>query len=238
MGKKIKSTKRSVRVTPKKRVKIRGSLAKGKASAVSHGRKISKGKITLKSKEVLKEKKVRVIKVVKDIPSGGIPSLVVMEEVGKALEDAMFLDYIAKNVGSQANDVLKELVKGPRKDEQLAETVNIKLNEVRRVLNLLNKHGIVRYDVKKDSSGWLTFEWHVDYVAFSDFYASLNQKVAAPASRLPENCNDFFVCGGCSSKTQSPLYPFDVAYEKSFKCNCGKNLEALTRTEAESYMKK
>lgn len=235
MGKKTKSTKSSVRAAQKKKIGVKSSSAQKKGSVVV---KAKNRKLVAKPNEALKVKKTRVTKIIKDIPSGGIPSQTVMEEVGKALEDAMFLDYIAKNIGSQANDVLKELAKGPRKDEQLAETVNIKLNEVRRVLNLLNKHGIVRYDVKKDGSGWLTFEWHVDYVAFSDFYASLNQKAETPASRLPENCNDFFVCGGCSSKMQSPLYPFDVAYEKNFKCGCGKSLEALTRTEAESYIRK
>lgn len=165
-----------------------------------------------------------------------LPSPGVIAGIGVALQDAMFIDYIAKNVGSQANDVLRELTKGPRKDEALAEKVSIKLNEVRRVLNLLNKHGIVRYDVKRDSSGWLTFEWHVDYSSFTDFYKTLNQKAEVSVSALPEGCNDFFVCSGCS-KVQGLIYPFDVAYEKSFKCGCGKSLDAITRTEAENFMR-
>ena len=155
--------------------------------------------------------------------------------VGKALQDVVFVDYIAKNVGSQANFVLKELVKGPRKDEQLAETVNTKLNEVRRVLNTLNKHGMVRYDVKRDNTGWLTFEWHIDYVAFSDFYTLITKKPDDDAVGLPKDCNDFFVCGGC--KDQGLLYSFDVAFDKSFRCECGKSLEALSRAEAESLIK-
>lgn len=172
----------------------------------------------------------------KNITGIGLPSAEVVEGVGKALQDPVFIDYIAKNVGSQANDVLKELAKGPRKDEALAEKVAIRLNEVRRVLNLLNKHGIVRYDVKRDGSGWLTFEWHVDYSSFTDFYKTLNQKAEVSASALPEGCNDFFVCGGCS-KMQGLIYPFDVAYDKSFKCSCGKSLNAITRTEAEEYVR-
>lgn len=235
MVKKTMSSKRVRSFTAKKGAKGRASVAKAAVSPKKAGSKSASRKGKATSRVI--EKKARVPKVVKDIPSGGIPSPEVIQGVGRALEDARFLDYIAKNVGSQANDVLKELSKGPRKDEQLAETVSIKLNEVRRVLNLLNKHGIVRYDVKRDSSGWLTFEWHVDYVAFSDFYTSLNQKVEMPMSALPENCNDFFICAGCSKKQAGLLYPFDVAYEKSFKCNCGKNLEALTRMEAETYMK-
>lgn len=154
----------------------------------------------------------------------------------KMLKDEVFLDYIAKNVGSQANDVLKELSKGAKKDEQLAEGIGIKLNEVRRVLNLLNKHGIVRYDVKKDSSGWLTFEWHMDYVSFSDFHKELHAKAEAPPDALPENCNDFFTCGDCDKK-QNIVYPFDIAYDKGFKCSCGKNLAMLSRSEAEDFVR-
>lgn len=223
MSKKLKSSKKAGRPVARKTVRL---TAKAKPAArLLAGNTAGAAKI----KTSIKTKKAKAIVPVM------IPSTEVVEGVGRALEDVLFLDYVAKNVGSQANDVLRELSKGPRKDEQLAETVAIKLNEVRRVLNLLNKHGIVRYDVKRDSSGWLTFEWHVDYVAFSDFYKGLGEKSESPSNGLPENCNDFFICSGC--KKQGILYPFDVAYEKSFKCNCGKSLEMLSRTEAEVYIK-
>jgi len=221
----MRKTLKSIKKLARPAVRKRNAVVKGSRAAKPS-----------KHTAITKPTVAKALKIKTQIPSGGIPNAEVMEGVGRAMDDAVFIDYVAKNVGSQANDVLRELSKGPRKDEQLAETVSIKLNEVRRVLNLLNKHGIVRYDVKRDSSGWLTFEWHVDYVAFSDFYKTLNQKAEAPQSPLPENCNDFFVCGGCSKK-QGLLYPFDVAYDKSFKCNCGKSLEALTRTEAESYIR-
>ncbi len=163
------------------------------------------------------------------------PEIVALVET--ALGDGIFIDYISKNVGSHANGLLKRLLEGPQKDEALAEKAEIKLNEVRRALNLLNKYGMVRYDVKRDSSGWLTFEWHVDYVAFSDFYKSLNKKTETKTSQLPEGCNDFFVCVVCSER-QGFVYPFDIAYDKSFKCNCGKSLEAITRKDAEEFVRK
>ncbi len=165
-----------------------------------------------------------------------MPPQEILSIVENAMCDEVFVDYISKNIGSQANGLLKRLLEGPQKDEALAEKAEIKLNEVRRSLNLLNRHGIVRYDVKRDNTGWLTFEWHVDYVAFSDFYKTLNKKTESRGSPLPEGCNDFFVCVVCS-KQQSLVYPFDIAYEKSFKCNCGKNLEAITRKAAEELIK-
>jgi transcription initiation factor IIE alpha subunit len=221
MNKPAKNNKKVIRVTVKKTA--------AKAAKVS--RSVKNGK----RNNAAAKKKVEIrVKVAKQVVSAISPE--VMKATATALEDVLFLDYIAKNIGSQANDVLKELSKSPRKDEQLAETMNAKLNEVRRVLNLLNKHGIVRYDVKKDSSGWLTFEWHVDFVAFSDFYKTLNKKSEVVSSSLPSDCNDFFVCETCNKK-QAILYPFDVAYEKRFKCDCGKSLDALNRVEAEMYIK-
>ena len=166
-----------------------------------------------------------------------LPDPEIVAFVETALGDNVFIDYISKNVGSHANGLLKRLLEGPQKDEALAEKAEIKLNEVRRALNLLNRYGMVRYDVKRDITGWLTFEWHVDYVAFSDFYKSLNKKTETKTSQLPEGCNDFFVCFVCS-KQQGFVYPFDIAYDKSFKCNCGKSLEAITRKDAEEFVRK
>lgn len=224
-----KKTKNNNKNSNKKviRVTVRKTAAKTVKASTS-------GKNGKQNNAAAKKKVEIKVKVAKQVISAISPEM--MKEAATALEDALFLDYIAKNIGSQANDVLRELSKSPRKDEQLAETMGVKLNEVRRVLNLLNKHGIVRYDVKKDSSGWLTFEWHVDFVAFSDFYKSLNKKSEVVSSSLPSDCNDFFVCETCNKK-QAILYPFDVAYEKRFKCDCGKSLNALNRVEAEMYIK-
>ncbi len=157
-------------------------------------------------------------------------------EVALALGDSVFIEYVSRNIGSQSNVVLQALRGGPMKDEALAEALGIKLNEARRVLNLLNKHGVVRYNVRKDSSGWLTFEWHIDSESLGDFYRSLKTKTESQVWTLPADCNDFFICQPCSKK-QSVVYPFDVAYEKSFKCHCGKNLESISRTEAENCVK-
>ena len=157
-------------------------------------------------------------------------------ETEHALGDAVFIEYVSRNIGSHSNVVLQALRKGPMKDEALAEGLGIKLNEARRVLNLLNKHGVVRYNVRKDSSGWLTFEWHIDSESLADFYRSLRIKTESQAGSLPADCNDFFICQPCSKK-QSVVYPFDIAYEKSFKCHCGKDLESISRTEAENCVK-
>ncbi len=151
------------------------------------------------------------------------------------IKNAIFYDFISKTVGSRANDILGALCDTPQPDERLAEKLNIKLNETRRMLNLLNGHGIVRYDVNKDQKGWLTFRWYVDHDALGNFYENVLEREERPRSVLPEDCNDFFMCALCYEK-QRIVFPFDVAYENGFKCECGKELRMITRAEAETKL--
>ena len=49
---------------------------------------------------------------------------------------------------------------------------------------------------------------------------------------INNNCNDYFLCNDCY-KSDNLLYTFDAAFESNFKCNCGKNLARMDKTEAE-----
>ncbi|MGC8533770.1 MAG: hypothetical protein ACP5MV_04060, partial [Candidatus Parvarchaeum sp.] len=72
----------------------------------------------------------------------------------------------------------------PKTDDALANELSVKVNEVRRVLNLLSGYGITKYDTEKDSKGWLTFNWYVDY--------SLRhylQRVKIDAPNWPQKCS-------------------------------------------------
>ncbi len=144
-----------------------------------------------------------------------------------------FHEYISKNVGSRANDILIELSYGPSVDEKMAEKLNIKLNEARRMLNLLNNYGIIRYLVDKDKKGWLTFRWYIDSGSVTEFNKKITSISEHAVPALPKNCNDFFICEVCYP-SQHIIFPFDVAFESDFLCECGKSLKMLTREEAES----
>ena len=147
------------------------------------------------------------------------------------VSDPSFLEFISKNVGTKANDIITTLMEGPRVDDKIAEALSLKLNETRRMLNMLNTYGVVRYNINKNNEGWLSFVWYLDYGAVE----VLNTKVKSvfeDKGTLPEGCNDFFVCPVCSEKHKIVL-PFEVAFENKFKCSCGKGLTMISRERAE-----
>ncbi len=157
----------------------------------------------------------------------------VVEEV---FEDPYFSEHMTANVGESSVEVIKMLYKKPQTDEKLTEKLNMKINEVRRILNIMNGHGITKYDVTKDNSGWLIFTWRVDAEKLAE-YAAAHNRVDEPAASLPENCNDFFFCKKCYDNNKI-IMPFDSAIEQSFKCvECGSKLEMTDRENAELFMK-
>ena len=160
-----------------------------------------------------------------------------MKVVEEVFTDPQFTEHLTTTVGDRAVDIVKILYKKPQTDEKLAEKLEMKINEVRRALNMMNGHGITKYDVTKDNSGWLIFTWRVDAEKLSE-YANVHKNVPVAAEAvLPENCNDFFLCKKCYENNMIVL-PFDSAIEYSFKCSdCGSKLDMVDRENAKLFIK-
>ncbi|MGC8676512.1 MAG: hypothetical protein ACP5T3_03305 [Candidatus Micrarchaeia archaeon] len=143
--------------------------------------------------------------------------------------------FLTSNVGKYAIEVMKRLNK-PKTDDVLATEMNMKVNEIRRLLNMLGSYGITRYDTHKDSKGWLTFEWYIDTGKLLELSTSLSKEQQETAINLPDNCNDFFICDKCYSYNKVVL-PFETAFEHSFKCpDCGKPLKRLSKQEVKDLL--
>ena len=155
--------------------------------------------------------------------------------INNIIKENYFSEYLTTNIGTESLKILEYLASGPQTDEALAAKLDLKINDVRRILNALNGHSITRYDTNKDSKGWLIFRWHVEDQKLQEFADSLrkNSSTHGQKKQLPENCNDFFFCEVCYKKDKSIL-PFETAFEYRFRCACGKPLSSLTRAEAES----
>lgn len=211
-GKKVLKVKMSARA---KLERIRAASVKRAANA--------KTKKILAQKEEAKEKHEKY--------------LVETKKIGELVGDKALLSAVSNSVGAGAVDVLKSLVDGPKTDEDIAEKLSIKVNEVRRALNVMNSYSIVRYDVNKDSKGWLIFTWRIDSERLSEYVAGIKKEVVVADTILQGNCNDFFVCKGCYSKEKVVL-PFDSAFETGFVCQgCGKPFALLSREETVALFK-
>lgn len=158
-------------------------------------------------------------------------------KIGELVRDSGLLSAIGSNVGSGASNILEMLVDGPKTDESIAEKLNIKVNDVRRMLNAMNSYSIVRYDVNKDSKGWLIFTWRIDLEKLTEYVSGIGGDGTVAEVSLPRNCNDFFMCKGCYSKDKTVL-PFDSAFEADFTCsNCGKPFAIMNREETVALFK-
>jgi transcription factor E len=165
-----------------------------------------------------------------------VPQVVENKDISFAIDNAVFSEYIGKNVGSHALDIIKILNETQQTDDKLAATLAIKVNEVRRMLNVLNSFSITRYDINKDSKGWLTFKWYLDREKLRIFTDTVVQNSVETGAHLQDNCNDFFFCKACYAE-QKVIFPFDTAFEASFKCGeCGKPLSGLNREETQTLV--
>ena len=154
------------------------------------------------------------------------------------LQNKAFTQHINAKVGINASDILKVLIKTQKTDEDVATQLNMKVNDVRRALNIMNGYSIVKYDVNKDSKGWLMFKWRINNEKLDDYISNVEKELNTEAEpELPGNCNDFFICKKCYTN-QKIVLPFDSAFDSGFNCdNCGKPYTILNRSEAVELFK-
>ncbi len=154
-------------------------------------------------------------------------------QITERLQNKTFTQHIDTKVGANTSDILKVLAKAQKTDEDIATQLNMKVNDVRRALNIMNGYSIVKYDVNKDSKGWLMFKWKINSEKLEDYIANTEKELSAEAEpELPSNCNDFFICKKCYTN-QKIVLPFETAFDSGFNCdNCGKPYAILSRNEA------
>ena len=162
-----------------------------------------------------------------------VEEVVIDRNISFATDNPVFSEYMNKNVGSHAIAIVENLNESSQTDDKLSAKLNIKVNEVRRMLNVLNTYSVTRYDINKDNKGWLTFKWYLDREKLKLLTETVAQNSSNGGMHLQENCNDFFFCKGCY-ESQKVIFPFDSAFESDFKCReCGKALQGMNREETQ-----
>ncbi|MGC8649208.1 MAG: hypothetical protein ACP5UN_03265 [Candidatus Micrarchaeia archaeon] len=144
-------------------------------------------------------------------------------------------EYLTKNVSSLTIAIMDEL-KAPNTDDSIASKLNIKVNAVRRVLNILQNYGITNYYIAKNTNGWLSFSWYINVDRIPAFIDSMVVKEEKKDIQIDNNCNDYFICPTCYKETKI-IFPFDTAFENNFKCTfCSSKLEQIDKEELEKAM--
>jgi transcription factor E len=146
----------------------------------------------------------------------------------KLLTNEMAMEHLRKNVSKMAVDVIGMLVT-PKTDEFLAEQLGMKINAIRRILNIMQGYGITNYYISKNTKGWLSFAWYINTNKLAPFLEYIDS-MEKEKSIINESCNDYFICNNCY-KSDRLVFTFDSAFESNFKCGCGKNLNRMNRDE-------
>jgi transcription initiation factor TFIIE subunit alpha len=122
-------------------------------------------------------------------------------------------------------------------DEELAKKINVKVTEIRAVLNRLHFRGIAQYQKTKDkNSGWYSYTWDINQKRIAELLLDKEkEKVEKMESKMKfEENYTFFSC-----KKNCEFFPFEVATEYQFRCpGCGKNMEVYDNKKEALDLKK
>jgi transcription initiation factor TFIIE subunit alpha len=142
------------------------------------------------------------------------------------LEDPVVQTYLHELVGPQGMQVAMAPPDGEVTDEELAERLDMELNDVRRALFILYENDLASYRrLRDEDSGWLTYLWTLEYETIPENLVEEMHRLldALEERREHEAANEFYLCNDCSLR-----FEFDEAMDLGFNCpHCDAGMEAM-----------
>jgi transcription initiation factor TFIIE subunit alpha len=132
------------------------------------------------------------------------------------LEDPVIQKYLHELVGPKGMPVAAAPPDGEVTDEELAEELDMELNDVRRALFILYENDLASYRrLRDEDSGWLTYLWTFEYEKIpqnlkDEMYRMLN---ALEKRREYEMNHQFYLSEGAGLR-----FEFSEAMEYDFTC--------------------
>mgnify|MGYP000067790245 CR=1 FL=1 len=142
------------------------------------------------------------------------------------LEDPVIQKYLHELVGPKGMPVAAAPADGEVTDEELAEELDLELNDVRRALFILYENDLASYRrLRDEDSGWLTYLWTFQYDNIPENLEEEMERLLASLEerREYELDHEFYLCEICSIR-----FEFGEAMDFGFECpECGSPLEAM-----------
>ncbi len=163
------------------------------------------------------------------------PKVSVKREVEKLLKDEKIKNELLKLGGERTLEVMKLLTKYSE-DEEIADKLNVKVSDVRAVLNKLNEAGIATYERTKDpETGWYYYHWSIHPNKVREWYdGKINAQLNYLYSLLSEG--EHYYCPKCGIEQ---AYNFSEAMDNEFKCPYhGEELKPIDEAVINRYKKK
>ncbi len=142
------------------------------------------------------------------------------------LEDPVIQKYLHELVGPSGMPVAAAPPEGEVTDEELAQELNLELNDVRRALFILYENDLASYRrLRDEDSGWLTYLWTFEYEKIPEnLEEEMHRLLEALDEREEyERTHEFYLCEVCSIR-----FEFGEAMDFGFECpECGSPVEAM-----------
>ncbi|PSQ43737.1 transcription factor [Halobacteriales archaeon SW_7_68_16] len=156
-------------------------------------------------------------------------------EFDDLLEDPVVQKYLHELVGPKGMPVAAAPPDGEVTDEELAEELDLELNDVRRALFILYENDLASYRrLRDEDSGWLTYLWTFKYGNIPDQLEDEMHRLldALEERRAYERDHEFYLC-----PVDSIRFEFGEAMEFGFECpECGTQMDALENDHLVSAM--
>ncbi|MEM4195328.1 MAG: hypothetical protein QXY05_03390 [Candidatus Anstonellales archaeon] len=121
-------------------------------------------------------------------------------------------------------------------DEKIAEKLNVKVSDVRSVLNKFHNEGIVEYERTKDEeTGWYYYNWKLNMERLNKWIEEkMNANREFVLAKMREG--EHYFCPRCNDIGM--LMKFEEAADYNFKCpKCSTAMELLDEEKMEKLIK-
>lgn len=152
------------------------------------------------------------------------------------LENKELYDFLHNIVGKEGMLVVKKITEKEVSDVELAETMELKPNIIRKHLYALYEAGIVTYRRHRSKTGWYTYFWKVQPDKISEVVEAKRGKEIKKLRELLEyeKANHFYEC-----KNKCMRIVFSEAMETEFKCGkCDEQLVFADSNERTAELQK
>ncbi len=143
------------------------------------------------------------------------------------LANKMVREFLMEIAGENSVDVLAEITE-PMSDDDLASVCELKVSDVRSVLNKLHNYGLADYIRTRDKdSGWYSYTWYPRLEKAKEVIGAKWKGELDTVDRIlvQEEASHFFECRRCKKK---PKMAFETASESMFRCDaCNAKLKPV-----------
>ncbi|MCX8166562.1 MAG: hypothetical protein N3E37_01795 [Candidatus Micrarchaeota archaeon] len=223
-----KKTKKNITKQIKNKKPKNSSVKKTKTTMK---KKIMKKK-TIKKKELKAKKKVIEPKKQKSVTKTTLQNIKVKtEKIDISWLINLFKDHALRKRlveigGEETIEVLKGLTKYTS-DEDISNNCNIKISDVRAVLNKLHGANIVSYDKTKDERSWFIYHWYIKKNALLELAKEVKQEQKLLENQF--NPYEYYFCPNC--RAAENIHQDDAAVTDYFCPVCNNHLLPLVEKE-------